>query len=44
MAPVAEAAVTPRLKTRYHEEIAPALVKRFGYSSAMEVPRITRSR
>ena len=42
MAPVAEAAVTPRLKTRYHEEIRPALVKQFGYSSAMEVPRLTK--
>ncbi len=35
-------ATTPRLKTRYHEEIRPALKERFGYSSIMQVPRIEK--
>ena len=38
----APAAVPPRLKERYEEEIAPALKERFGYSSAMEVPRVEK--
>ena len=32
----------PRLKTRYKEEIVPALVKEFNYSSVMQVPRVTK--
>src|SRR5436305_8467923 len=31
-----------RLKTRYVEEIRPALQARFGYSSIMQVPRIEK--
>jgi large subunit ribosomal protein L5 len=31
-----------RLKIRYADEIRPALVKRFGYSSVMQAPRITK--
>jgi large subunit ribosomal protein L5 len=31
-----------RLKTRYKEEIRPALIERFGYSSPMEAPRILK--
>src|SRR5690349_22445312 len=31
-----------RLKTRYIEEIRPALVERFGYSSVMEAPRLEK--
>jgi large subunit ribosomal protein L5 len=31
-----------RLKTQYNEEIRPALQKRFGYSSIMQVPRIEK--
>jgi large subunit ribosomal protein L5 len=31
---------TARLKTRYLEEIRPALVERFGYSTVMQAPRI----
>jgi large subunit ribosomal protein L5 len=31
-----------RLKTRYLEEIRPALVKRFGYSSPMQAPKIEK--
>jgi large subunit ribosomal protein L5 len=40
--PVAEAKVTPRLKTRYYEEIRPQLIKQFKYSSPMEAPRLTK--
>jgi large subunit ribosomal protein L5 len=31
-----------RLKTRYKEEILPALTDQFGYSTPMRVPRITK--
>src|SRR5215208_1535173 len=34
--------VPPRLKERYEQEIAPSLQKRFGYQSAMEVPRLEK--
>jgi large subunit ribosomal protein L5 len=40
--PVAEPKIKPRLKTRYQDEIAPQLQERFGYSSAMQVPRIQK--
>lgn len=33
---------TPRLKDRYEQEIRPALIERFGYSSAMQAPRVTK--
>ncbi len=33
---------TARLKTRYNEEIRPALTERFGYSTPMRAPRITK--
>ncbi|MCC6196996.1 MAG: 50S ribosomal protein L5 [Burkholderiales bacterium] len=31
-----------RLKEQYQKEIAPALMKQFGYKSPMQVPRITK--
>ena len=31
-----------RLKTRYNEEIKPQLIERFGYSTPMQTPRITK--
>jgi large subunit ribosomal protein L5 len=34
--------MTARLKTRYLEEIRPALVRRFGYSSVMQAPRLEK--
>ena len=37
-----ETAPTARLKTRYLEEIRPALVGRFGYSSVMQAPKIEK--
>jgi large subunit ribosomal protein L5 len=33
---------TARLKTRYLEEIRPALIERFGYSSVMQAPRVLK--
>jgi large subunit ribosomal protein L5 len=33
---------TARLKQRYFDEIRPALVERFGYSTPMRAPRITK--
>ncbi len=30
------------LKTKYNEEIVPALVKEFGYKSVMQVPRLEK--
>jgi len=36
------AARTPRLKKRYKEEAAPALMKKFNYKSVMEVPRLEK--
>ena len=38
----APAQIPPRLKERYEQEIAPSLQKRFGYKSAMEVPRLEK--
>jgi large subunit ribosomal protein L5 len=35
-------AAPARLKSRYLEEIRPALMQRFGYSSIMQVPRIEK--
>jgi len=31
--------MAPRLKERYREEVAPALMKEFGYRNVMQVPR-----
>jgi large subunit ribosomal protein L5 len=32
----------PRLKQRYQDEVAPALVKDFNYSNTMQVPRVLK--
>jgi large subunit ribosomal protein L5 len=42
MATITDSAPTARLKTRYLEEIRPALIERFGYSSMMQAPRIEK--
>jgi large subunit ribosomal protein L5 len=34
--------VIPRLKTHYVNEVCPALMKRFGYSNPMQVPRMEK--
>lgn len=33
---------TPRLKVRYQEEIAPALMKKFSYKSVMQIPKLDK--
>ncbi|MEZ4999218.1 MAG: 50S ribosomal protein L5 [Bacteroidales bacterium] len=33
---------TPALKTKYKEEIVPALMKEFGYKTVMQVPRLEK--
>jgi large subunit ribosomal protein L5 len=43
MASMTDTAPPPaRLKTRYLEEIRPALVERFGYSSVMQAPKLEK--
>ena len=37
-----ETRVPPRLKTRYREEILPALHQQFGYANVMQVPGLTK--
>jgi large subunit ribosomal protein L5 len=37
-----QAEIPPRLKERYESEIRATLMDRFGYSSIMEVPRLTK--
>src|SRR3954468_7008305 len=39
---VAEAKIKPRLQEQYESEIKPALIKRFGYSTPMQAPRIEK--
>ena len=39
---VQEARVTPRLKTRYREEILPELRKEFDFANVMQVPGLTK--
>lgn len=33
---------TPRLQEQYKKEVAPALMKEFGYKSSMQIPRIVK--
>ncbi|MDH4179009.1 MAG: 50S ribosomal protein L5 [Armatimonadota bacterium] len=40
--PVVEAPAQPRLKERFFQAIAPALMRRFGYRQIMEVPRLSK--
>jgi large subunit ribosomal protein L5 len=37
-----EANIVPRFKTQYEQEIKPALIERFGYSSSMQTPRLLK--
>jgi large subunit ribosomal protein L5 len=34
--------VTSQLRQRYHDEVAPALQKEFGYDNPMQVPRLSK--
>lgn len=33
---------TPRLKTRYREQVVPELMQQFGYSNIMQVPKLVK--
>ena len=33
---------TPRLAKKYKEEVVPALMKKFGYTSVMQTPKLTK--
>jgi large subunit ribosomal protein L5 len=37
-----QAAPPPRLRERYEQDVHPALIKKFRYSSPMQVPRVTK--
>ncbi|RYY85262.1 MAG: 50S ribosomal protein L5 [Chitinophagaceae bacterium] len=39
---MATTTATPRLKTKYKEEVVKALMARFGYKSVMQVPRLEK--
>src|SRR5215210_6891429 len=39
---MATATYTPRLKSRYQQEVIPALMKRFSYKSVMQVPKLEK--
>ena len=34
--------VTPRLKSKYKEDVIPSLMKRFGYKTVMQVPKLEK--
>jgi large subunit ribosomal protein L5 len=36
------ATYTPRLQKKYHDEVIPALMKKFEYKSIMEVPKLSK--
>lgn len=39
---MATATYTPRLKEKYKQDVIPALMKRFGYKSVMQVPKLEK--
>jgi len=39
---IAEASTPPRLKTRYAEEIKPALLEQFSFDNVMQIPRVVK--
>src|SRR5512139_1088088 len=39
---MATANYTPRLADKYQKEVIPALMKKFGYSSVMQAPKLTK--
>ena len=42
MTPTSQAAPPPRLRDRYEQEVLPALIRRFGYSTRMQAPTLTK--
>ena len=39
---IAEASTPPRLKTRYAEEVKPALLEQFAFDNVMQIPRVVK--
>lgn len=39
---MATATYTPRLQSKYKDEVVPALMKKFGYKSVMQCPRLVK--
>ncbi|MDR3070308.1 MAG: 50S ribosomal protein L5 [Propionibacteriaceae bacterium] len=39
---VAQTRTLPRLQAKYREEIAPSLLKEFGYANVMQIPSLTK--
>jgi len=39
---IAEASAPPRLKTRYAEEVKPALLEQFAFDNVMQIPRVVK--
>ena len=37
---MSETDINPRLREKYTKEVVPALMKRFGYTNVMQVPRL----
>ena len=37
-----ETVYSPRLQKKYKEEVVPALMKKFGYSTVMQCPRLVK--
>jgi large subunit ribosomal protein L5 len=42
LAPTSQAAPPPRLREKYENEVMPALTRRFGYTTPMQVPRLEK--
>jgi large subunit ribosomal protein L5 len=42
VAPTSQAAPPPRLREKYENEVMPALTRRFGYTTPMQVPRLEK--
>jgi large subunit ribosomal protein L5 len=42
VAPTQQAAPPPRLREKYENDVLPALTRRFGYSTPMEVPQLVK--
>jgi large subunit ribosomal protein L5 len=40
--PQSQAAPPPRLRERYEQDVAPALTRKFGYSTPMQLPRVQK--
>jgi large subunit ribosomal protein L5 len=40
--PQSQASPPPRLRERYEQDVAPALTRKFGYSTAMQLPRLQK--